>query len=251
MDNATAKTILAAYRPNGADAQDPRFAEALRQCENDPQARAALEQQLRQDRDVARALQAVPVPARGKSELLATLPLINAPARPKVVRFPVWSGLAALAAVVAFGLFVSLRNPAADSLRTASAPIPAAQAAALVEALLAHDRTSTEVASLRDWLASQGAPVAGTLPSEFAGAEGLGCAIVHGPDGLPVSIICVVVDGAEVHLVTHAVPPGTEPRAPGFHRTGDWTVAQWNDGVNAYSLVGTLPEDRLRALIAG
>jgi len=36
MDNPTAKEILSLYRPNGADARDPLFREALDQCKRDP-----------------------------------------------------------------------------------------------------------------------------------------------------------------------------------------------------------------------
>ena len=41
MDNQTAKKILSAYRPDGTDATDPVFQDALAQCERDPQMRAS------------------------------------------------------------------------------------------------------------------------------------------------------------------------------------------------------------------
>jgi len=36
MDSGEAKFILSAYRPEGQDASDPRFAEALEQVRRDP-----------------------------------------------------------------------------------------------------------------------------------------------------------------------------------------------------------------------
>ena len=36
MTNERAKFVLGAYRPNGADAKDPTFAEALEQAKHDP-----------------------------------------------------------------------------------------------------------------------------------------------------------------------------------------------------------------------
>ena len=36
MTNERAKFVLGAYRPNGADAKDPMFAEALEQAKRDP-----------------------------------------------------------------------------------------------------------------------------------------------------------------------------------------------------------------------
>ena len=40
MDNKTAKEILGAYRPNGSDALDETFKDALQHAERDPESKA-------------------------------------------------------------------------------------------------------------------------------------------------------------------------------------------------------------------
>lgn len=246
MDNETAKTILSAYRPGGADAQDPRFAEALRHCERDPQAKAWFEDHLRRDREIAAALRQVPVPARGKQDLLATLEeTLEQRGRARVIPFPRLAVWGALAAVLVLGLFLALPRSGPGA---ATNP---AFAAAAVESLAGHDFNSMQVADMRDWLVARGAPAPGSLPAALAATEGIGCAVIPGPGGTMASIICVFVNGEEVHLVTYALPEPGEAQPLRVAREGSWNVAHWSDGERAFALVGTLPEEKLRTLLAG
>src|SRR5215469_11386128 len=72
MNNQEAKLILQAYRPNGVDAADPFFAEALEQARRDPELQKWFtDENVLNTRLQARLEAAVPVPAGLKSELLA------------------------------------------------------------------------------------------------------------------------------------------------------------------------------------
>ena len=62
MKNDEAKFILSAYRPDGDDAGDARFAEALAQAEQDPELAPWLQEERRFDSVFCDALGAVPVP---------------------------------------------------------------------------------------------------------------------------------------------------------------------------------------------
>ena len=69
--NDQAKLLLSAYRPGGADATDPAFAEALAQAGRDPQLRAWLEESQRFDEAIAGKLRSVEVPANLRATILA------------------------------------------------------------------------------------------------------------------------------------------------------------------------------------
>lgn len=71
MNNEEAKFILGAYRPDGRDAGDPQFAEALAQAERDPELRRWLEGQRAFDRAVSDRLRAVAPPAGLREAILA------------------------------------------------------------------------------------------------------------------------------------------------------------------------------------
>src|ERR1700757_567368 len=72
MNNQEAKLILQAYRPNGLDASDPLFAEALEQARRDPELQKWFAEENALDaRLQARLRTAIPVPNALKSDLLA------------------------------------------------------------------------------------------------------------------------------------------------------------------------------------
>src|SRR6185295_12013962 len=71
MNNQEAKFILGAYRPDGSDATDPMFAEALTMVERDPELRDWLERQRAFDRAVAAKVRAIVPPAELREAILA------------------------------------------------------------------------------------------------------------------------------------------------------------------------------------
>ncbi|MBV9492575.1 MAG: hypothetical protein JO069_23020, partial [Verrucomicrobia bacterium] len=101
MDNETAKTILSAYRPDGADAQDPVFADALEQARRDPQLARWFEEQRVLDQTLFQALKRVEAPVSAQQLLVGQIS--TAKARNPWQR---WAPLLALAALVVISAVV-------------------------------------------------------------------------------------------------------------------------------------------------
>ena len=62
MNQEEAKALLLLYRPDGSDATDPRFAEALGLVERDPELREWFEAERAADIIIAAKLRAAPLP---------------------------------------------------------------------------------------------------------------------------------------------------------------------------------------------
>lgn len=93
-------------------------------------------------------------------------------------------------------------------------------------------------AELRD----KGLPVADAdLPPGLESLKGLGCRelVVDGKRG---TLVCLYTDQGTVHLVTFRLSDvsGDLPRivTPDFSEEREWTMAQWKDDKNAYTLIG-------------
>lgn len=98
MNNESAKEILSAYRPDGSDAQNEIFKQALEQCQRDPELRAWFTDQIQIDASMVRGLrdihihspeeakQAMPLDHRSddRAELVHWLEQRNAPVPPEL-----------------------------------------------------------------------------------------------------------------------------------------------------------------------
>src|SRR5262245_12955977 len=82
MNAAEAKRSLGGMRPVGADNQDPRFREALRVAQQDPELAAWLKEQRGFDRLLARSLKSVAAPADLKAEILGSRETVRPSGRP-------------------------------------------------------------------------------------------------------------------------------------------------------------------------
>src|SRR5688572_8948158 len=71
MNNQEAKFMLGAYRPDGQDAGDPMFAEALGQVERDPELRTWFERERKFDTHVSEKLRALAPPPELRAAILA------------------------------------------------------------------------------------------------------------------------------------------------------------------------------------
>ena len=79
MTNEEAKFMLQGYRPNGSDADNQAFAEALAQAERDPQLRAWFEREQAFDAVVAEKLTELVPPAGLRGSILAGTKLSSQP----------------------------------------------------------------------------------------------------------------------------------------------------------------------------
>lgn len=203
MDNQTAKEILSAYRPNGEDARDENFREALEQCRHDPEMREWLAEEHRFDARIRDALSAIQVPREGKERLLQgpsfaedEPPSSGSGSPGKLIPFPwlrVGTGIAALFLVglILWQAFPRLSQPSWETEGFTVAGL-------ISEAMPLSYRNDNPEAILA-WLEERQAPVQRELPIGLSSAEALGCRVFKIPQGGQVSLLCLLKNGEVVH----------------------------------------------------
>src|SRR5271165_5729642 len=100
ITNETAKFLLNAYRPNGADAQDSVFRDALEQAARDPELATWFKEQRNFDSMIAEKLSGIAPPATLRSAIL-----VGINNRPPSRRFSI-GPLLALAAMIALSTVI-------------------------------------------------------------------------------------------------------------------------------------------------
>src|SRR5437867_4392387 len=98
MDNREAKFILGAYRPNGQDAGDPRFSEALEQVRRDPMLERWFNESIAFDRAITEKWRAIEVPPDLRENILAGV-RVSRPLRSPFIKWAI-AAVVILAAVV-------------------------------------------------------------------------------------------------------------------------------------------------------
>ena len=244
--NDQAKLLLSAYRPGGADATDPAFAEALAQAERDPQLRAWLQESQRFDEAIAVKLRSVEVPANLRATILAGAKF-SQPRR-------WWQGsrgwaLAALLAVFAsVAAFWFAKNSRLESWQTESLAV----LEKIETGAVRFDAKNEHPAQLVDWLRKKAAPSPAAMPPALAAHPTFGCKMIDA-GGRKVSLICFNMGGADqAHLFTtdrtglRIEPPEKHPI---FGKKDHWNLANWRSGEEVYMLATQMDETRLRALL--
>lgn len=256
MDNDYAKLILQAYRPNGEDARDPFFSEALEQARLDPALRSWFAEQQAHDERVRQAIQGIIPPRELRDMIVLTQ---------KIAPFPLWASrqkqpytiLLAIAACVAFLLVVGgLLRPGADRDKDHAATF--ASLTNQVLDLKRHDRinlgeTSTDPAKLRAWLAERGAPSDFKIPPGLRGVPSLGCQS-YVINGVNVSLVCFTLGPDQiVHLFIMdkgAIKDAPTDATPSVRTDDGVAFVTWSAGGKSYVLTGdNVNEDILRRLI--
>jgi len=240
MNSEEARKILEVYRPGGADADDPRFHEALEQTNHDAELAAWFSRQRHFDLKMAGEVKAIEVPLDLKASLLAL--------RPNVVRIPVswwrpaWNSwrfrVAAAAAIV---LLVSLGGSYSQRGPTKFADFRNE----IIEenwASPSHvEFRSSNLVRVKQWLARNGGPTGFHLPPGFERPQLHGCGLVH-VGGHPVAVLCVADGHKHLHLyVAEDVRFADLPQkngAPEFEQCGVWKTAAWQNGGRTYVLTG-------------
>jgi len=260
MTNKDASFVLGACRPNGADATDPEFAEALVQAGHDPALKAWFDEQRRTDTAIAARLKSVPVPADLRSRIL-TGGKVSRP-QPWFSTRHFWAIAAMITVFVGLASwYTGMRRASNVSGQLAGTPRPASefqdQAMATLSQLVAgkttFDAQSPKVADLQQWLHARGAPVAANLPASVQQLASLGCKTISW-NGHSASLICFhgpngeLVHLAMVDLAAIANPP---PEGhPLYAERNGWRMACWSQDGMAMMLITKAPESQLRALLA-
>lgn len=245
MNNQEARFILGAYRPDGRDAGDPTFAEALVQAERDPELRAWLQRQRKLDTAVAGKLEEVAPPAGLREAILAGA-RVSQPRRRWWVN-PVWLSAAATIALIA-AVSITI-GPSAGS-----PPVTDLTTFALTDIADAHDEHvgfPPTLTGLQMRLSAAEAPLT-TVFSEIDLNElrGRNCRSLL-IAGREVFEICFLYDGTWYHLYAgrrEDFGPGPiDPRSM-ITSQGEFAATAWADSKHVYALV-TDDEEALRRLI--
>lgn len=244
MNNEEAKFILGAYRPDGSDAADPVFAEALAQAARDPALQAWLEGQRSVDRAVVAKLQAIAPPAGLRDAILAG-------ARVSRARPGWWVGrgwLAAAAAVAVFAvLAVALGRRGAESAEGNFALLAARD---MAEAHAQHVGFPAGLSALQTTLAQAPVPLTGALPIEVGELRRKGCRSVTWA-GRDVFEVCFRRDGTWYHLYVARRDDFRVPTGGAVGRVAEhagFAATTWADAKNVYALVADTPEALRRVL---
>jgi hypothetical protein len=235
MNNQEAKLILRAYRPEGGDATDPMFAEALEQARRDPELHKWLAAETALDAQVqARLRTAIPVPRDLKSNLLA---------QRKIVRPAPWwfqpMKLAAAAAVLLAGILAFLLlsqkpAPLASFRETMARYSTRGKGHVVFES---HD-----IAKVRQWLQDRAISASFELPAALPPGSTHGCRVVDW-NGRKATMLCFVLDDGEhldLFVVEHAgLPDVPENSAPQYAQEGGLATAAWSKNGKIYLLTAS------------
>lgn len=254
MNNEIAREILSAYRPNGADAGDPRFADALGQCKNDPGLSKWLQGERSLDQDIAAVLQGLAVPLGAKASLLATAEVTQT----NVIRhFFRRAQFGAIAAGLAIGIAAAIwslqtKTTSSDSLPLLAGKCPSSQLVAWIDGLQSLDYSGNTSGEVVGWLANTDGPIPRVLPAGLDVGSVSGCKVFHREDGQPVTLICFMSRGELVHFFTWEAGSDGDDSSdaePTWFSRATWNGASWREGNQVYALMGRVDPEKIKSII--
>ncbi len=240
MDNGEAKFILRAYRPNGADAADATFADALSQAKKDPELARWFDRELALDRAVASRLRAVAPPENLRDTILAG-GKVTTPPRARWTRPLTWALAAGLAITLLWPMSLSVVHRQRDGVGFADY--------AMNDTLHGQHANHGEGAErLEKFLETNAAHVASSgLPVSYEQLRTTGCRTLE-YSGHEVAELCFLRSGQWFHL--YVMPKfGHEIHGPEFHEAQGAVAAQWTDAQHTYVVATTANVAALRQLL--
>jgi hypothetical protein len=247
MDNREAKFILSVYRPEGQDASDPRFAEALEQARRDPILERWFSESIAFDRAITERLRAIEVPPDLRENILAGVRVSRRLGSP----FIKWAIAAALISMAILGPLI-WHEPRKPSGLAGWQSQALDVVSSLVRKESSFDAQSHNADELLAWLRANHAPAARTLPQNLNKLASVGCKTFSW-NGRPVSVICFMrPDGGLIHLVTMRTSAESDrelKRQSKIMQQDHWATATWREGEMTYMLALEGSRDQLRAYL--
>ncbi|MGB0774320.1 MAG: hypothetical protein ACPG32_02315 [Akkermansiaceae bacterium] len=296
MDKEQAKFILQSFRPDGADASNEDFAQALQLAAEDRELGEWLAGERATDASFAAALNDVEIPEQLRLQLLAvmhgenpsdpeqhaamdefltsTIAALEPPAelRSQIItamensvetppanvspiseanRKP-WLSWAAIAAVVALGVFLALRFTSGPGQGSQLAAYEVQQeAAAFLNSNFELTEKDSNPDHINSWLVSHNLPnlpASNQLPTGMKEMKSLGCRMIVLPGDTKASLVCFKEDsGGMIHLVIvpndqlkkEKIPSLAEVKANDCYHCpkSNWNIAKWRDEKNTFILL--------------
>jgi hypothetical protein len=242
MTNQEAQFILNAYRPGGSDANEPTFADALRQAQQDPALSAWFAREQKHASTVAAKLREITPPAQLRAAILAGARVSGNATRAWWTR-PVWLAAAASVAVL-------LTLTALWSSRISPPAMPL-EAFAVDDTLHAqHGGHGTATGALNVALSQPTTRIGGSLPVDFATLRATGCRTLSFA-GHDVLEVCFARNGSEFHLyiARSADFPEMKSTLPDFGERARAGFATWADSAYRYVIVGQAGVSAVKSLL--
>lgn len=247
MNNEQAKFILGAYRPDGRDAGDPTFAEALAQARSDPALGAWLAREQAFDGAVAAKLRTVAPPAGLREAILTGARVSTTPVRRRW-RTPAWLAMAASFAVI-LGLAGTFWF---RSVHPAPAALDRLAKFALVEPFSAHTGPHADkLGTFGAWLRNPVNRLAAVPAVNLNLLRSQGCRSID-IAGHQVFEICFQHGTGTYHLYIGRqadFTPGPGETAPVFFERGKRIVAAWANHQLVYVLMAVGNTGTLRKIL--
>jgi anti-sigma factor RsiW len=245
MTREEAQFILHAYRPNGEDAHDPQFQEALALVRSDPELAQwfAGEQEL--DAAISGRVHSVQPPPDLRTQLLLARKVIH----PR----PWWRKLGWIAAAAIVALLIAVASLLLP--RSSGKAEFASFRKRMIEASLDEtdhiDVWGLDVKELKQWLVKHGGHQDFALPAGLADKEIMGCKVLKW-HGHRVTLLCLIFGGkhVDVFVINESDLPGASLNAiPVFGFQRDLTTAAWRRGGKIYFLAGNIPQPDLKQFL--
>lgn len=232
MTRQEASQILETARPAGPTHDDPQVAEALRLAARDPELTRQIERQRSFDAAVTAGVQTFAIPPLLKEAILAER---------KIVRPHFWQDWrTATAAAAAIVLFLAGAIFYIQQGRAGFAEFRQELVAENWSGDPHLDYESTDLGSIRTWLARHNASSDFTLPSGLESLRPHGARVFE-HDNNHISLICLADGAQHLHLFVLNRPgfANLPPEgAPDFEKCGGWKTASWRQGDKTYVLTG-------------
>ncbi len=239
-----AKFILSAFRPNGSDAGDARFGDALRMTDGDPMLKAWFARSRAHDEAIAGKLRQIAPPEGLREAILAGVRVSD----PRKNSGLGWGWIASLAAAAALviGVF-SMRAPARPESGTT------ALAGFAIDDMVnkRHGGDGEPAGALIARLQAKGARMPVAEQIDFEGLRETGCRTLNFA-GHDVLEVCFLREGTWYHLyLTRRDGPigNSVDRGPTFISEAAGAAAVWSDARFNYALASKAGVEALRRLL--
>lgn len=250
MDKHEAKLILQSYRPNGRDASDPAFAEALAMAQADPELKEWFENEQSMDRAISEKLHNTPVPVDLKKTILSGMRTEQNIVRPQVVWWKSPALAWAAVIVVVFAAAFLIQDQRSNSTQAALADYRTTMRQNL-DTLSGFDYPTSSPAKIQSWLDEQGIFGDIEIPENLIGKKSMGCKLFDYKDAQS-ALICFQLPNMQmVHLfvIEKSAIQELDASSTGvFAKCGEWDTCSWEEDDKLFLLLGKVGNSTLERL---